>query len=584
MKRLVSSALTTLLAVGLLTLPAQAAHTHQWAEEWTWDNTHHWHQCIAPDCDRTDSESDYAKHQGDWTVTLEPGERTPGMRSRTCTVCGRVQEEIIPALLPIEDGYTLDMRKGAVTLSGDEMNALMTTLHALPGVTLSDIYLQGPPGGYYIDLDRDGASEFTLTYHYIPTGPDEPLFQVGSITCTAGPAPSLTSFEDTVPAERLAERLKLGAPLFGKLTVLLPNPGDRLNDLDGHWAAEAVRQAAGEGWINGYPDGSFRPEGTVTRAEMTKMLLAATGVKPTSQTVEQMRTHAIFSVDGGYTDVPPAFSDLDRGWLTNQGWTEAAVCSGLLIPADYPKQAFLPDRPITRGEIAVLTARSLGLVQAALQAGESDISFTDQTAFSPDQAGYIREVAKTGIINGYPDGSFGADRTATRAEAVTMVAKALAEMDRGQPMKLELTFWEGENTFRTAEYPGVCVLRDDTVWAGLEELIAFIYREDRINTNWESGDGPRMLWDPWDQSWFYEWWITGFSYTAGVVPHYYNDAVYHSLGEDAAYGRFPVWMRHGQMMIPLYDRQTGQSLTQWPSEWQDGTLTLHAEWAFPNGS
>ena len=48
-----------------------------------------------------------------------------------------------------------------------------------------------------------------------------------------------------------------------------------LKDLKGHWSEAQVTKAVETGWVNGYPDKTFRPEGTITRAEFTKMALAA---------------------------------------------------------------------------------------------------------------------------------------------------------------------------------------------------------------------------------------------------------------------------------------------------------------------
>lgn len=45
----------------------------------------------------------------------------------------------------------------------------------------------------------------------------------------------------------------------------------------GHWAADAIAYAAAQGWISGYPDGSFQPEQTVTRAETVKILNRGAG-------------------------------------------------------------------------------------------------------------------------------------------------------------------------------------------------------------------------------------------------------------------------------------------------------------------
>lgn len=59
----------------------------------------------------------------------------------------------------------------------------------------------------------------------------------------------------------------------------------------GHWAADAIAYAAAQGWISGYPDGSFQPEQTVTRAETVKILNRALG-RPAA---EQAEPETLFS-------------------------------------------------------------------------------------------------------------------------------------------------------------------------------------------------------------------------------------------------------------------------------------------------
>ena len=130
-----------------------------------------------------------------------------------------------------------------------------------------------------------------------------------------------------------------------------------------HDAVElAGERAARQGWVNGYPDGTFRPEDSVSRAEMTKMLLAATGLEPESAAAQWMKESA--------QEGDAAFTDMDKNWLTAQGWTDTALAAGLLFPADYPGEKFLPGQAITRGEIAVLTDALLRAVDGvAVTAG-----------------------------------------------------------------------------------------------------------------------------------------------------------------------------------------------------------------------
>ena len=72
------------------------AHTHKFAEEWTRDETNHWH---AATCEHTTEVSGKAKHTfGDWTVTKEATEEAEGSKERSCSVCGYTATEAIEKL------------------------------------------------------------------------------------------------------------------------------------------------------------------------------------------------------------------------------------------------------------------------------------------------------------------------------------------------------------------------------------------------------------------------------------------------------------------------------------------------------
>ena len=55
---------------------------------------------------------------------------------------------------------------------------------------------------------------------------------------------------------------------------------DLFTDISGHWAAEYINRAASMGWINGYPDGSFRPDAYITRAEAMTLVNNMLGRAP----------------------------------------------------------------------------------------------------------------------------------------------------------------------------------------------------------------------------------------------------------------------------------------------------------------
>lgn len=47
---------------------------------------------------------------------------------------------------------------------------------------------------------------------------------------------------------------------------------DKFSDISGHWAREYINRAAAEGWIAGYPDGTYGPDRSITRAEVMALI------------------------------------------------------------------------------------------------------------------------------------------------------------------------------------------------------------------------------------------------------------------------------------------------------------------------
>ncbi|WP_341869783.1 S-layer homology domain-containing protein [Paenibacillus protaetiae] len=79
---------------------------------------------------------------------------------------------------------------------------------------------------------------------------------------------------------------------------------------DSYWAAGVIRSAAQKGWINGYPDGTFRPGQAVTRREMAVLAAKAAGMQPVAAAAPPFR-------DVGPADwaAPYVHALKQRGWI-----------------------------------------------------------------------------------------------------------------------------------------------------------------------------------------------------------------------------------------------------------------------------
>ncbi|BBI36630.1 S-layer homology domain-containing protein [Cohnella abietis] len=185
-----------------------------------------------------------------------------------------------------------------------------------------------------------------------------------------------------------------------------PGPTKHLSDIDGHWAETAIKQAIESGIVTGYLDGTFRPNRIVTRAEFTVMLMNT--LKP----------------QGSDTSASLAFTDVDK----IGSWAKGAVAQA--VQAGYIKGnadgSFRPDAVITRAEMAMIIANATGL---SLEANSST-DFVDDKAIPAWAKGAVSAVRKFGFINGKGANKFEPDAGTTRAEAVTVLLKVLAQKSR----------------------------------------------------------------------------------------------------------------------------------------------------------
>ncbi|RKP46265.1 hypothetical protein D7Z26_24605 [Cohnella endophytica] len=182
-------------------------------------------------------------------------------------------------------------------------------------------------------------------------------------------------------------------------------PTINLSDISGHWAETAIKQAVGNGVVTGYPDGTFKPNHIVTRAEFTVMLVNA--LKP----------------QGAGTGTGEALNFTDAAKIG--AWAKSAV--SLAVHAGYIKGdeggTFRPNSPITRVEMAMMVANAWGL---SLETNSSS-GFTDDQDIPAWAKGAVAAMRKLGLVTGRGGNKFAPVASTTRAEAVTVLLKMLAQ-------------------------------------------------------------------------------------------------------------------------------------------------------------
>ena len=150
-------------------------------------------------------------------------------------------------------------------------------------------------------------------------------------------------------------------------------------------------------YVQGYPDGTVKPAGSITRAEVAAILFRLMDADSRS---------LYYSTASGFRDVD------STKWYN----TYVATLNNAGVITDSRTGYFRPNDAITRAELAAMLAQFAEKKSAAIY-------------FSDVSAGYwaanaIALTANLGWINGYPDGTFGPDKTVTRAELMAMVNRA----------------------------------------------------------------------------------------------------------------------------------------------------------------
>ncbi|MGB9920579.1 MAG: S-layer homology domain-containing protein [Moorellales bacterium] len=184
----------------------------------------------------------------------------------------------------------------------------------------------------------------------------------------------------------------------------------RFADTAGHWAEGEILSLARAGILFGYPDGTFRPDRPVTRAELAALLTRVLGLEVVP-------------------DRQPHFRDAAQIPVWARATVAAAQSRGLV--GGFPDGSFRPQAALTRLELACFLARAAGRDDRIEISGA--LPFAD-AAEIPAWAG--EEVAAAyvgGLLRGREDGSFAPRVPASRAEVAVALARFRARLVQTVP-------------------------------------------------------------------------------------------------------------------------------------------------------
>lgn len=174
-----------------------------------------------------------------------------------------------------------------------------------------------------------------------------------------------------------------------------------LTDLTGHWSAGDVGKLIDRGAVGGYPDNTFHPDATITRAEFAKIL---------------RQSLMLASVEG------QTFADTANHWAVTD--ISTLIHNQIIVPGEYGS-SYGPDYAITRREIAIMLVRAMGLNDSAVALSGQATTFSDDASIHNYDKGYLYLAKELGLVGGYEDGSFQPSNKATRAEACVMIVRLL---------------------------------------------------------------------------------------------------------------------------------------------------------------
>lgn len=171
-------------------------------------------------------------------------------------------------------------------------------------------------------------------------------------------------------------------------------------DMNGHWSSIQVGKLLEMGAISGYPDKTFKPNNTVTRAEFSVIVNKLFNLK---------ENNSVF------------FEDINNHWA--KGSIGALIENKVIDKNEYGSK-YEPNKNITRIEMAKMLVRAMELDKEAIEKNKNT-SFADDKNIPQKDKGYVIVAVQKGLIKGYPDNSFKPNGEATRAEASTMITNMM---------------------------------------------------------------------------------------------------------------------------------------------------------------
>ncbi len=217
----------------------------------------------------------------------------------------------------------------------------------------------------------------------------------------------------------------------------------KFKDAENHWAKGSIDLLTAMGLFNGYPDGTFQPDQSVTQAECVELLMRLAGDDD-----EVLNEDEDTDAD---EDVP--------AWV-QKSYKKAARMR--IINVNRFHSAVQANRAL----IAVWVAKAMKLAPV----DTTEMPYSDYLLISKEDLGYILALYKEGLMKGSPDGKFNPNNYITRAEMATILQRILDEEAETNTAELERTGQVGVHNNKI--YEEYKLVADDEVISLNEDNIA----------------------------------------------------------------------------------------------------------------
>lgn len=188
------------------------------------------------------------------------------------------------------------------------------------------------------------------------------------------------------------------------------------------WFYESVDTVTKNGYFNGYPDGTFKPAESMTRAMFVTVI---------SRMAEAKTDNSVTK----FPDVPV------NTWYT--GAVTWANENGIVLGRS--DTVFDPNTAITRIEMCIIMSRYVKYLAAetgkTIKATEEAKTFTDTKDLSESYLDALNNCVAYGLIQGYADGTFRPNSGATRAEVATVATRFAAKLEEKKPDTSGGSYW-----------------------------------------------------------------------------------------------------------------------------------------------